>query len=55
MLDIDYIVYLIKLQTDAKGKKILLNDLNQSNKERSSTEHYAMASSSYNQEKLDEM
>ncbi|KAB2075656.1 hypothetical protein ES319_A07G237200v1 [Gossypium barbadense] len=42
-------------QTDAKGKKILLNDLNQSNKERSSTEHDAMKSTSYSQEKLDEM
>ncbi|KAA3459375.1 DNA repair protein UVH3 isoform X3 [Gossypium australe] len=42
-------------QTDAKGKKILLNDLNQSNKERSSTEHDAVKSTSYSQEKLDEM
>nr|KJB11469.1 hypothetical protein B456_001G260400 [Gossypium raimondii] len=36
-------------------KQILLNDLNQSNKERSGTEHDAMTSTSYSQEKLDEM
>ncbi|GMI68417.1 hypothetical protein HRI_000511000 [Hibiscus trionum] len=42
-------------QTDAKGKKILLNGPNQSNTERSSIEHDTMTSSSYNQEKLDEM
>ncbi|KAK8717056.1 hypothetical protein V6N13_044337 [Hibiscus sabdariffa] len=42
-------------QTDAKGKKILLNDPNQFNMERSSIEHDTMASSSYNQENLDEM
>ncbi|XP_007031407.2 PREDICTED: DNA repair protein UVH3 [Theobroma cacao] len=42
-------------QNNAKDKKIFSNDLDQSNMERSDAEHDPMASSSYNQEKLDEM
>ncbi|XP_022739308.1 DNA repair protein UVH3 isoform X3 [Durio zibethinus] len=42
-------------QNDDKGEKIFSSDLDQSNMERSNTEHDAMPSSSYNQEKLDEM
>ncbi|XVF16465.1 hypothetical protein REPUB_Repub10bG0033100 [Reevesia pubescens] len=42
-------------QNDAKGKKILSNDLEEPNIGKRNTEHDAMASSTYNQEKLDEM
>ncbi|OMP10663.1 Drug/metabolite transporter [Corchorus olitorius] len=42
-------------QNDVKGKKSFSDDLNPSNMEKSSAEHDSMASSSYDQEKLDEM
>ena len=43
------------MQNDGKGRKIFSNDLSHSNTERSNAEHDAMASSSYDQEELDEM